>query len=91
MPLYQRAFVVASHPTSGPALTPLPLAQLYELTGISPERQKLTLGAKQITEKTDLASMGLKKKQVFACAKYALSRSELARARRATDAAEGRR
>lgn len=49
-------------------MTPLPLAQLYELTGISPERQKLTLGAKQITEKTDLASMGLKEKQVFACA-----------------------
>jgi len=49
-------------------LTPLPLAQLYELTGISPERQKLTLGAKQITEKTDLASMGLKEKQVVACA-----------------------
>ena len=40
--------------------------QLFELTGVSPERQKITVGAKQITDATDLASLGLKPKQVRA-------------------------
>ena len=48
------------------SLTALCRYQLYELTGISPDRQKITVGAKQITDTTDLASMGLKEKQVVA-------------------------
>jgi|NorSeaMetagenome_1021524.scaffolds.fasta_scaffold254192_2 hypothetical protein len=57
----------------------LPFAQLFELTGISPERQKITVGAKQITENTDLASMGLKEKQVCCVCRAFSRRRRLAR------------
>ena len=40
------------------------LCQLFALTGVPPERQKITAGAKQITDATDLKTIGLKEKQV---------------------------
>lgn len=38
--------------------------QLFALTGVPPDRQKITAGAKQIKEDTDLKTIGLKDKQV---------------------------
>ena len=38
--------------------------QLFALTGVPPDRQKITAGAKQITDATDLTTIGLKDKQV---------------------------
>mmetsp|Transcript_56951 Transcript_56951/g.83558 ORF Transcript_56951/g.83558 Transcript_56951/m.83558 type:complete len:513 (-) Transcript_56951:587-2125(-) len=40
-------------------------AQLYALTGVPNDRQKITAGAKQITDATDLKTVGLKDKQVL--------------------------
>eukprot|EP00286_Rhodomonas_abbreviata_P017948 CAMPEP_0181325370 /NCGR_PEP_ID=MMETSP1101-20121128/20883_1 /TAXON_ID=46948 /ORGANISM="Rhodomonas abbreviata, Strain Caron Lab Isolate" /LENGTH=414 /DNA_ID=CAMNT_0023433661 /DNA_START=116 /DNA_END=1357 /DNA_ORIENTATION=- len=39
--------------------------QLFALTGVPPERQKITAGIKQITDDTDLKTVGLKDKQVL--------------------------
>ena len=39
-------------------------AQLFALTGVPRDRQKITGGAKQITDGTDLKTMGLKDGQV---------------------------
>ena len=40
-------------------------AQLFALTGVPPERQKITAGIKQITDDTDLKTAGLKPNQVL--------------------------
>lgn len=54
-----------SHPAAQSLLlTRTRICQLFELTGVSPERQKITVGAKQITNATDLTSLKLKEKQV---------------------------
>jgi hypothetical protein len=45
-------------------LTSFWVGQLFELTGVLPERQKITAGAKQIKDDTDLRSIGLKANQV---------------------------
>jgi hypothetical protein len=42
----------------------LMVLQLFALTGVPPDRQKITAGAKQITDETDLKAIGLKDKQV---------------------------
>jgi ubiquitin carboxyl-terminal hydrolase 14 len=39
--------------------------QLFALTGVPPERQKITAGIKQITDETDLKTAGLKDKQLL--------------------------
>eukprot|EP00802_Teleaulax_amphioxeia_P010545 Tamp_10573.p1 GENE.Tamp_10573~~Tamp_10573.p1 ORF type:complete len:521 (+),score=163.96 Tamp_10573:54-1616(+) len=39
--------------------------QLFALTGVPPDRQKITAGAKQITDETDLKAIGLKDKQML--------------------------
>mmetsp|Transcript_48425 Transcript_48425/g.115238 ORF Transcript_48425/g.115238 Transcript_48425/m.115238 type:complete len:521 (-) Transcript_48425:159-1721(-) len=39
--------------------------QLFALTGVPPERQKITAGIKQITDDTDLKTAGLKPNQVL--------------------------
>eukprot|EP00292_Cryptomonas_paramecium_P005927 CAMPEP_0113719636 /NCGR_PEP_ID=MMETSP0038_2-20120614/35952_1 /TAXON_ID=2898 /ORGANISM="Cryptomonas paramecium" /LENGTH=390 /DNA_ID=CAMNT_0000648085 /DNA_START=6 /DNA_END=1174 /DNA_ORIENTATION=+ /assembly_acc=CAM_ASM_000170 len=40
-------------------------AQLFDLTGVPPEKQKITAGAKQIKDDTNLRSLGLKPNQVI--------------------------
>jgi hypothetical protein len=40
------------------------MGQLFDLTGVPPEKQKITAGAKQIKDDTDLRSIGLKANQV---------------------------
>ena len=45
-------------------LTSFWVGQLFDLTGVLPERQKITAGAKQIKDDTDLRSIGLKANQV---------------------------
>jgi hypothetical protein len=42
----------------------LPYLQLFDLTGVPPEKQKITAGAKQIKDDTDLKTVGLKANQV---------------------------
>jgi len=37
--------------------------QLFALTGVPPDRQKITAGAKQIKDGTDLKAIGLKDQQ----------------------------
>lgn len=39
--------------------------QLFALTGVPPERQKITAGIKQITDQTDLKTLGLKEGQLL--------------------------
>ncbi len=42
----------------------LDVGQLFDLTGVPPEKQKITAGAKQIKDDTDLRAIGLKANQV---------------------------
>ena len=39
--------------------------QLFDLTGVPPDKQKITAGAKQIKDDTDLKTIGLKPNQVL--------------------------
>jgi hypothetical protein len=49
--------------------------QLFALTGVPPDRQKITAGAKQIKDGTDLKTIGLKDQQVRIASMRALLRS----------------
>jgi hypothetical protein len=59
------ARALARRVISGTHRWPPARTQLFALTGVPPDRQKITAGAKQIKEDTDLKTIGLKDKQVI--------------------------